>query len=223
MNFRIRIRFELSCQKPAVRLRELDRLLVHPETFGGTGGENDLGAEDAHQPAPLDRETVRHRDDERVIFLRANHRKADAGIAAGGLDDSLSGFQRAVALGGLDDVEREPVLDGCGGIESFRLDVHAHPFRRDVVDADARGVSDRVQHAIEKTTPSVGRSDLRTFRHHVLPGGLIATTEVFGDRARASTPEAGLLAESRSDRIKCCVRGWRTELAFHCTETGTVA
>jgi hypothetical protein len=37
------------------------------------------------------------------------------------------------------------------------------------------------------------------------------------------TPEAGLLAESRSGRIKSCVRGWRTELAFHCTETGTVA
>src|SRR5262249_28517365 len=132
-------------------------------------GEDYLGAEDAHQPAALDRETVRHRNDEWIALLRADHGEADARVAARRLHHRLSRLQCPVALGGLDDVERQPVLDRGGRIEGLGLYVDANAFRRDVVDADAGRVSNSVQHAIEETAPSVGGSDLRTC-HLILRG-----------------------------------------------------
>ena len=102
---------ELVREEPAVRLRELDRLLVHADALLRARRQHDLGAEHAHQLAPLDREAVRHGDDQRIALLRAHHGEADAGVAAGRLDHGLAGLQRAVALGRLDDVDREPILD----------------------------------------------------------------------------------------------------------------
>jgi hypothetical protein len=45
--------------------------------------------------------------------LRADHGEADAGVAAGGLDDGLAGLERAGAFGVLDDAEGEAVFDGA--------------------------------------------------------------------------------------------------------------
>src|SRR2546421_10865371 len=48
-----------------------------------------------------------HRDDQRIAFLRADHREADPGVAARRLDDGLAGLQIAALLGRLDDPERQ--------------------------------------------------------------------------------------------------------------------
>jgi hypothetical protein len=58
-------------------------------------GQHHLGAEEAHQPAPLDAELLGHRHDQRIALLGAHHGKADAGVAAGRLDHGLAGLQLA--------------------------------------------------------------------------------------------------------------------------------
>ena len=109
--------FELVGEEPAVRLRQLDGLVVHADALLGAWREHDLRAEHAHQLATLDGEAVGHRHDQRVALLRADHRESDAGVATGGLHDGLAGLQGAVALGLFDDVDREPVLDGGSGLK----------------------------------------------------------------------------------------------------------
>ena len=94
---------ELASEEPFVLLGELLRLLDHPEAFERPGREDDLRTEKTHQLAPLDREAVRHGDDQRVTFGGAHHRKPYAGVAARSLDDGLARPQRSIAFGGLDD------------------------------------------------------------------------------------------------------------------------
>ena len=64
------------------------------------------------------------------------------------------GFERAVALGGLDDVERQPVLDRGGRVEELALDVDRDVRRREAVDPHAGRVADRVDDAlVERAAP----------------------------------------------------------------------
>src|ERR1043165_6179563 len=108
-----------------------------------------LGAKEAHQLAPLDRERLGHGADERIAFRGAHHRKPDAGVAGGRLDHGLAGFQLARFLRCLDDAEREAVLYRAEGIERLDLDEQLHVIRREPVDAHARGVADGSQDALE--------------------------------------------------------------------------
>src|SRR3546814_17467605 len=73
---------ELAAEKPAVTLGQLDRLGQHAGAFLRRRREDDLGAEKAHQLAPLDAEVLRHDDDQRIALLRAAHGEAEAGVAA---------------------------------------------------------------------------------------------------------------------------------------------
>ena len=102
---------ELAGEEPAVGLGQFHGLAVHAEALLGARRQHHLGAQHAHQLAALDREAVGHGDDQRIALLGADHGEADAGVAAGRLDHGLAGLQRAAALGLLDDVERQPVLD----------------------------------------------------------------------------------------------------------------
>jgi hypothetical protein len=86
---------ELTGHEPAVRLRQLDRLLNHAEGAVGGRGQDHLGAEKAHQAAALNAEAFGHGHDQRVALLGADHRQADPGIAARRLDHSLAGLQFA--------------------------------------------------------------------------------------------------------------------------------
>ena len=78
-----------------------------PIALFGPWRQHHFGAEKSHQLAPLDRETVGHRDDEGIALRGADHGEADAGIAAGGLHDRLAGLEVAAALGFLDDADRQ--------------------------------------------------------------------------------------------------------------------
>ncbi len=94
VNGGIGVGFELRGQKPAMRLGQRNRLLVHAKALEGAGRQDHLGPEHPHQPPPLDRKAVGHGDHKRVSLLRANHRQPDPGIAAGGLYHGLTRFQR---------------------------------------------------------------------------------------------------------------------------------
>jgi hypothetical protein len=78
-------------------------------------------------PAALGAEAFGHRDDERVTLLRTDHRQADAGVAAGCLDDGLPGSKFAGALGVLDHAKRQTILDRTERIECLNLDEQVDP------------------------------------------------------------------------------------------------
>jgi hypothetical protein len=59
--------------------------------------------------------------------LRTDHRQADAGVAAGCLDDGLPGSKFAGALGVLDHAKRQTILDRTERIECLNLDEQVDP------------------------------------------------------------------------------------------------
>ena len=77
---------------------QFQRLLDHADRALGGGRDHHLGAEEAHQLPPLDAERLGHGQDARIALRRADHGEADAGIAAGRLDDRLAGLQFARLL-----------------------------------------------------------------------------------------------------------------------------
>ncbi len=114
--------FELPHQEPAVFLSEFDRLGQHAATLERGGSQHDPGAQEAHELAPLDAEAFSHRYHEWIALAGADHREPDTRIAAGRLDDGLSGAKRAALFGVFDDAEREPVLYRAHRIKG--LDLH---------------------------------------------------------------------------------------------------
>ena len=77
-----------------------------------------------HQPAPLDAHALGHDQDQLVALDRGDHREADAGVAAGRLDDRAAGLELAAALGVLDHRQRDAVLDRAAGIGALGLHPH---------------------------------------------------------------------------------------------------
>ena len=136
---------ELARQEPAVRLGELDGLRHHAHAALRGRRQHHLGAEEAHQLAPLDAEGLGHRHDQRIALLGADHGEPDAGVAAGGLDHRLARLQLAGLLGGLDDAERQAVLDRAQRIEGLDLDEQVGARRGQPVDPHHRRVADRLQ------------------------------------------------------------------------------
>jgi hypothetical protein len=129
-------------------LRQLDGLGQHAGALLPRRREHHLRAEETHQLASFDAEVLGHHDHERIALARAHHRQADAGVSAGRLDHRLAGLERAAALGGLDDAEREPVLDRSERVEGFDLDVEVDVRRREPPDAHHRRASDRLEDAV---------------------------------------------------------------------------
>ena len=145
---RVGLVLELAGQEPAVRLGELDGLHHHAEAALRLRGEHHLGAEEAHQPAPLDAELLGHGHDQRIALGGAHHGEPDAGVAAGGLDHGLAGLQFARLLRRLDDAERQAVLHRAQRIEGLDLDVEVDARGRQPVDLHDRRVADRLQDAL---------------------------------------------------------------------------
>ena len=54
----------------------------------------------------------------------------------------LPSFQASIALGGLNDIDRQTVLDGSARVESLKFYVDLNMFWRDIVDAHSRCVAD---------------------------------------------------------------------------------
>jgi hypothetical protein len=107
-----------------------------PVPFSAAGVKYHLGAQEAHQPAPLDREALGHGDHQRIALLGADHGQPDAGVAAGRLDHGLAGLERAGAFGILDDAERQAVLHRAHWIECLDLGVEVDMGWRQLVDLD---------------------------------------------------------------------------------------
>jgi hypothetical protein len=110
---------------------------------------DDLHAEEAHQPAPLDAERLRHGHHKRVSLGRADHRKTDAGIAAGRFDYGLAGFELSGFFGRLDHAERQAVLHRAERVEGFNLDKKIDALRRQTIDPYYRRIADGLDDALE--------------------------------------------------------------------------
>ena len=61
----------------------------------------------------------------------------------------VSRLQVAGFLGGLDDAQRQAILDRAQRIERLDLDVEVDPARGEIVDADDRRVADGLEDAAE--------------------------------------------------------------------------
>ena len=149
MHVRVSLVLELAGQEPAVRLGELGRLVDHAHAALGSGREHHLGAEEAHQLAPLDGKALSHGQHQRIALLRADHGQPDAGIAGGGFDDSLPGLELAGFFRRLDDAKRQAVLDRAERIEGLDLDVEVDAFRAQLVDLDHRRVANGFENVCE--------------------------------------------------------------------------
>ena len=156
MNSRVGFGLELAGEEPAIGIGELLGLHVHSGALCRSGREDDLRAEEAHQLASLDGEAVGHGHDQRIALRSADHRQADAGVAAGGFDDRLTGLERAAPLGLLDDADRQAILDRSRRVEEFRLHVEADMAWSEVPDPDARRVADRIEDAVVEASASTG-------------------------------------------------------------------
>ena len=168
---------ELARQEPAVRLGELLRLVDHADAALGRRREHHLGAEEAHQLAALDAEGLRHRDDQRIALRGADHREPDAGVAGGRLDHGLPGLELAGLFRGLDDAERQAILDRAERIEGLDLDEQVDAFRRQLVDLDHRRVADGFKNVCE-------------FGHYSLPYPSDVTYSARARRRRAPLPSS---------------------------------
>ena len=92
---------------------------VHPLV---AGRQHDLGPERLEQAAALEAHGFRHGDDELVAAGRAGEGQADAGVAAGGLDNGGVLVDLAVALAGVDHRHADAVLDRPERVEALELD-----------------------------------------------------------------------------------------------------
>ena len=108
--------------------RKLPRLLNRARHALFALGQNDLGAVGGQKRDALAAHGVRHGENHAVAARRADGGKADAGVAAGRLDDHAAGSKRARALRGLDHEKRRTVFRAAGGIHEFQL--AEKPIRR---------------------------------------------------------------------------------------------
>jgi hypothetical protein len=87
----------------------------------GRRGDDDLGAVRPEHRDLLLAHLVRHDEDAAVAAERRRHGEADAGVPRGRLDDGPARPEPAVALGGLDHREPDPVLHGPARVQVFEL------------------------------------------------------------------------------------------------------
>ncbi|VEU38879.1 unnamed protein product [Pseudo-nitzschia multistriata] len=120
------LRLELVAEEPAVLLRKLCGLLHHAGSLSGLGGDNDLGAEHAHELAAFHAEGLRHGNHALVAPLSAHHGYGDSRVPGGCLDDRVPGLELAFLLCRLDDGKSQTVLDGGKGVGEFGLGIDGH-------------------------------------------------------------------------------------------------
>ena len=109
-------------------------------------GDHDVGAVGAQQVDLLPRHLVGHHRDHAVALQPRRDREPGAGVARRRLDDRAAGLQPPVALGGLDQRDRDAVLDRAARVERLELgdQPRAHPGT-DSRQPDERRVADRVE------------------------------------------------------------------------------
>ncbi len=85
---------------------------------------------------------VGNHEDELVALARGDKCQAEAGVARGRFDDGAAGFQRSVALGGLDHRKPDAVLDRAAGILVLELEEEPARSRVDPRHRYQRRVAD---------------------------------------------------------------------------------
>jgi hypothetical protein len=120
------------------------------------GGHDDLRTvRPQHRPLVLG-DLVGHDEDAAVPALLRDEGEADAGVAAGGLDDHSPGLQQAVALGGVDDVRSDAVFGRAAGVELLDLrENRGGDAVGDAGETDKGGVADEVGDALGVTHDGV--------------------------------------------------------------------
>ena len=108
--------FKLVGEEPAVFFGEFFGDAHHAHTAFGGRREDDFAAKAADEFAPLDGEGFGHHGDKGIAFGGAHHGERDAGVARGGFDDGLSGFQQAAFFGVVDDGVGEAVFHRAAGV-----------------------------------------------------------------------------------------------------------
>ncbi len=108
---------------------------------------HDLGAVGLEQGYLLRRHLVGHHEDALVPALGGDDRQADAGVAAGRLDDGSAGSQKTVTFGGEDHLERRTILGGSARVRRLGLEredaVEAFCLA-DPLQANQRGIADQL-------------------------------------------------------------------------------
>jgi hypothetical protein len=109
-------------------------------------GQHELRAERAQHRAPLRAHRLGHGQDDVVALHGRHERERDAGVAAGRLDDHGDArLDQAVALGGLDHREADPVLDAIRGVPALELrDDPRRDAGDDPVQLDQRRAPDQL-------------------------------------------------------------------------------
>ena len=86
------------------------------------GRQDDLRPIGAHRRPALHAHVLRHDEDHAVTLDGRRHGQGDTGIAAGGLDQGIAGFDLTPHLGVANHAQGRPVLDRTGRIVTLQLD-----------------------------------------------------------------------------------------------------
>ena len=155
--------------------------------------DHDLGAVGPEHRDLLLAHLVRHDEDAAVPAQRRRDREPGTGVAGRGLDDRPAGPQPAVALGGLDHRQADPILHGAAGVQVLELGEElAGNVAAEALEPDDRRLPDEVED--RRVLPAAHRPE--AYR----PASPIGATRSVGSRngirGRADCGRESLLARS---------------------------
>ena len=108
--------------------------------------DHDLGSVGAQERDLLLAHLVGHDEDAVVALDRGGDREADSGVPGRGLDDRPAGLQLPFALGLLDQLDADPVLDRPAGADVLELGEHGRGVvGNDALEPRERRVADEVE------------------------------------------------------------------------------
>jgi len=81
-----------------------------------------------------------------IALLRRDQRQAEPGVTGRGLDQRVAFFQQSAALGRLDEIQADAVLDGAAGILVLELQEQLARAGVDTPHRHERRVADHLQH-----------------------------------------------------------------------------
>ena len=112
-------------------------------------GEQDFGPQRPEDPFALLGGGLGHGQEQPVALDGAYHGQADAGVAAGGLDDRLPRGQFARGFGGLDHGQGRPVFNRASRVKILKFYIDFHPGRGvELIETDDGGLPHQLQDRI---------------------------------------------------------------------------
>ncbi len=180
---------------------------------GGRAHDDPRAVRLEHVPLVL-AHLVRADEDAAVPAALGDEGQADAGVAGGRLDDRAAGPQLTGLLGGLDHLQRDPVLHRPAGVEVLHLGQHggrdALGHRR---EPDERGVADEVADVLcVLHAPSIPAPDDQTVRGTSDRGVTVDRRTIrtgFSSRCGVSTWGGRARRAGSRPRRRTAAEGWR--------------